>query len=67
MYMTAMTNVTRLKRRKFDLKPLLLVMCELRSIYTGIINQSSQSEQRGVPIWSVWYGSGHNPHALIMD
>lgn len=44
-------------------------MCELSYTDTGIINQSSQSKQRGAPIWTVWYGSGHNPpcinHALM--
>lgn len=44
-------------------------MCELRSTDTGIINQSSQSEQWGAPIWTGWYGSGHNPpcinHAFV--
>jgi len=43
-------------------------MCELRSTDPGIINQSSQSEQWGVPIWTV-YSSSHNPpcinHALM--
>lgn len=44
-------------------------MCELRSTDSGIINQSSQFEQRGTPFWTIQYGSSHNPpcinHALM--